>query len=232
MSHFVLVPGAWLGAWAWDRVVPLLAKAGHTSHAVTLSGLAERSDQAVGEITLDTHAADIAAAVAANPAQDLVLVSHSYSGMPVLQAVDALGDKVTRVVHVDSAVAPTGTAFLSDSSEWGRGVMAAIARDGGVWAPDSEQYSGQGFSDADLALLAERATPHPGGTLVQPLHLENPLSAVPTTYLHCLQDSPELDADTAALANQNRWEVRDLDAGHWPMLTAAELLADALVGTS
>ena len=29
MSTFVLVHGAWHGAWCWDKVVPLLERAGH-----------------------------------------------------------------------------------------------------------------------------------------------------------------------------------------------------------
>jgi hypothetical protein len=28
-ARFVLVPGDWLGGWAWDRVFPRLAVAGH-----------------------------------------------------------------------------------------------------------------------------------------------------------------------------------------------------------
>ena len=120
MAHFVLVPGAWLGSWAWERVVPLLEEAGHTAHPVTLAGLAERSDGAVGGIDLDAHADDIVAAVEAAGADggEVVVVSHSYSGMPVLQAVDRLDGRVARVVHIDSAVAEDGQAFLD--SDWGQ----------------------------------------------------------------------------------------------------------------
>ncbi|WP_206061397.1 hypothetical protein [Nonomuraea basaltis] len=42
MTEFVLVAGAWLGAWAWDEVVPDLRAAGHGIHPLTLSGLAEK----------------------------------------------------------------------------------------------------------------------------------------------------------------------------------------------
>ena len=39
MATFVLVPGAWHGSWAFEAVVPLLERAGHTVHALTLTGL-------------------------------------------------------------------------------------------------------------------------------------------------------------------------------------------------
>jgi hypothetical protein len=32
MSVFVLVHGAYLGGWAWERMVPLLEEFGHTAH--------------------------------------------------------------------------------------------------------------------------------------------------------------------------------------------------------
>ena len=38
-AHVVLVPGFWLGAWAWDDVVPHLETAGLVPHAMTLPGL-------------------------------------------------------------------------------------------------------------------------------------------------------------------------------------------------
>jgi hypothetical protein len=48
MADVVLVAGAWLGAWAWDEVVAELSAAGHRTHAVTLSGLAEKEGAAGG----------------------------------------------------------------------------------------------------------------------------------------------------------------------------------------
>ena len=229
MAHFVLVPGAWLGSWAWERVVPLLEEAGHTAHPVTLAGLAERSDGAVGGIDLDAHADDIVAAVEAAGADggEVVVVSHSYSGMPVLQAVDRLDGHVARVVHIDSAVAENGQAFLD--SDWGQEQRGIIDRAGGVWPPDLDQFEGQGFSDADRDTLSRRCTPQPGATLTQPLHLHRGLGAVPTAYVHCLQDSAELDPDVADLARRHGWQVRDLDSGHWPMLTTPRMLAEALL---
>lgn len=38
-APIVLVPGFWLGAWAWDEVVDILRAAGHDVTAITLPGL-------------------------------------------------------------------------------------------------------------------------------------------------------------------------------------------------
>ena len=37
-TQFVLVPGFWLGAWAWDEVAPLLRERGVAVDALTLPG--------------------------------------------------------------------------------------------------------------------------------------------------------------------------------------------------
>lgn len=38
MTDFVLVHGSWMGAWAWERVLPLLTAAGHGAGAIDLPG--------------------------------------------------------------------------------------------------------------------------------------------------------------------------------------------------
>ena len=46
MTTFVLVPGGWKGSWSFEAVVPLLERAGHTVHALTLTGLRPDDDTA------------------------------------------------------------------------------------------------------------------------------------------------------------------------------------------
>ena len=76
MAEFVLVPGAWLGAWAWDEVVPDLRSAGHGAHPLTLSGLAEKQGVPAGQ---QTHVRDIVSEIERHDLHDVVLVGHSYS---------------------------------------------------------------------------------------------------------------------------------------------------------
>jgi hypothetical protein len=56
MATFVLVHGAWHGAWCWRRVGRLLIRAGHDVFAPTLTGLCERSHLLTPAVDLDTHA--------------------------------------------------------------------------------------------------------------------------------------------------------------------------------
>jgi pimeloyl-ACP methyl ester carboxylesterase len=85
MAEFVLVPGAWLGSWAWDEIVPALRAAGHGAYPVTLSGLADKQGVPAGQ---QTHVQDIVNEIEGNNLRDVVLVGHSYSGIPVGQAAE------------------------------------------------------------------------------------------------------------------------------------------------
>ena len=59
MTTFVLVPGAWLGGWAWKKVVPLLEQKGHETHAVTLTGMGERVHLASKDVGIETAVQDV-----------------------------------------------------------------------------------------------------------------------------------------------------------------------------
>jgi hypothetical protein len=93
MAEFVLVAGAWLGSWAWDEVVPELRAAGHGTHPLTLSGLADKQGVPAGQ---QTHVQDIVDEVERHDLRDVILVGHSYSGIPVGQAAEWIGDRLAR----------------------------------------------------------------------------------------------------------------------------------------
>ena len=79
-APIVLVPGFWLGAWAWDEVVDLLRRDGHDVTALTLPGLESTSaDRA--SIRLADHVDAIVDAVRAAGAP-VVLAVHSGAGHP------------------------------------------------------------------------------------------------------------------------------------------------------
>lgn len=57
---FVLIPGAWMGAWVWEPVAERLRALGHGARPITLSGLAD-GDADVSGVGLDTHVGDVLA---------------------------------------------------------------------------------------------------------------------------------------------------------------------------
>src|SRR5919201_6347500 len=99
-APIILVPGFWLGAWAWDEVVSFLRDDGHDVTALTLPGLdspaADRS-----KITLTDHVDAICDAVKAAGAP-VVLAVHSGTGFAGYAASDRVPELIAAMVYVDS----------------------------------------------------------------------------------------------------------------------------------
>jgi len=227
MVNFVLVAGVWLGSWAWDEVVPELRAAGHGAHALTLSGLAERQGVPAGQ---QTHVRDIVEEIERLDLRDVVLVGHSYAGIPVGQAAERIGDRLAGVVFVDSNVPADGESFL-DGWPAGRAMVeASIAANDGFWAPrPAPDYAGQDLGAEQVARIVGRSTPHPGATLTEPAVLARPLDELPATYIKCLLDGPEPSPDVAKLLTSENWRLVRIDTGHWPMFSRPRELAGILL---
>ena len=100
-APIILVPGFWLGAWAWDEVAAALRADGHDVTALTLPGL-ESVDADRSAITLSDHVDAICEAVRA-AGTPVVLAVHSGTGFSGYAATDRVPELIAAMVYVDSA---------------------------------------------------------------------------------------------------------------------------------
>jgi pimeloyl-ACP methyl ester carboxylesterase len=229
MATYVLVPGAWLGAWAWEDVASRLRAAGHDAVPLSLSGLAEKRDVPNSDIGLDTHVQDIVSAVEDGDLRDVILVGHSYSGIPVGQAATLIGDRLRRVVFVDSNVPTDGEAFAGIGEGLAKFETALAANDG-YWAPlTAPDYAEQGLSDEAIERIVTGSTPHPGHTLTDPATLTRSLAELPVTYIKCLLDGDVPSDDVIELLKSDQWTLVEMNTGHWPMFSEPQALAQVLL---
>ena len=112
--YVVLVPGFWLGAWAWDAVADHLLQHGVTAFAVTLPGLeADHPDR--GSVALEDHVVAIEQALARAPqGARTVLVATAGAAVPATVALDLHVDEVDHVAWVDTAPVVDGYAIDPD----------------------------------------------------------------------------------------------------------------------
>ena len=113
MADFLLVHGAWHGAWCWRDVTTALVRAGHRAHAVTLTGLGERAHLLHAGIDLQTHVQDVVAAIESEEMQQVVLVGHSYAGMLVTAVTDRMPGRIGHLVYLDAVVPKPGESWSS-----------------------------------------------------------------------------------------------------------------------
>lgn len=234
MPHFVLVAGAWLGSWAWDDVLDALGASGYEATTVTLSGLGDRRAVPVDEVGQSTHVGDIVQVVEQGDLQEVVLVGHSYAAVPVGQAAVHIRDRLRRVVYVDANIPTDGQSFIGGWSERGQQMTTQqIYDNGGYWPPpEAADYAGHDLSQEAISILVEHATPHPGRTLTEPAHLLKPLSDLPSTYIKCLLAGEKPTEDVQALLDSDTLDLREVNTGHWPMLSTPTELATLLIAVA
>ncbi len=113
MANFVLVPGWWLGGWAWKDVTDILRKKGHAVYPVTLTGLGERVHLSNEQTNLDTHVADVVNLIKFEELDNVYLVGHSYGGIVITAVADKIPERLAKLIYVDSAPLPDGVAQLN-----------------------------------------------------------------------------------------------------------------------
>ncbi|MHC5559274.1 alpha/beta fold hydrolase [Kocuria sp. U4B] len=225
----LLIPGHWLGAWAWDEVLEHLTTDHARAIAMTLPGL-DADDPERAEKTLADQVAavlDVLTGLGASEDQPVTLVAHSGANAPVSLVLDRHPELVHRVVWVDSGPVAPGSAFAPDLPE---AVKELPLPSFDVLA---QQASLEGLSAEALERFRARAVPEPGPVLRQPVTLTNDARhKVPTTLVCCsipsaqvlelAQGGHPLFADVANLAHL---DVIDLPTGHWPMWSRPHDLA-------
>ncbi|WP_372528949.1 alpha/beta fold hydrolase [Piscinibacter sp.] len=231
MTDFVLVHGAWQGAWCWKRVLPGLWAAGHRAFAVTLTGVGERAHLLSPAITLDTHIADVSAVIEAEELRDAVLVGHSYAGMVITGVAARLAEanRLRHLVYLDAVVPLPGESWSSGHSVETRAARRqSIAEHGALLPTDPGMF---GLDGADHAWVTRHQTAQPGGVYDAPLHFD-PLRVArwPRSFIDCT--APALA--TIALMRQRvrsepGWNIVEIATGHDAMISAPQALLDALL---
>ncbi|ACA20200.1 putative esterase [Methylobacterium sp. 4-46] len=230
---FVLVHGAWHGGWCWRRVADLLRGRGHRVFAPTCTGLGERAHLLSRAVTLDTFVRDVAGLIVAEELDDVVLVGHSFGGLPVSGVADAMPERIRHLVLLDAMLVEPGRAPFDavppDLAAARR--RAAAETSGGVSLPVPPPEAFGVFDPADAAWLARRLTPHPLGTYESPLVLRNPVgNGLPRTYVDCTAPTyPALDGVKEWVRRQPGWRFADLATGHDAMVSAPEATARLLL---
>ena len=229
--HFVLVHGLWHGGWCWDRVSPILRARGHEVTAITHTGLGERCHLLSADITVDTFVADVVNTLVWRDLSDVVLVGHSFGGIPITGAADAVPERIGKLVYLDAAVVEDGESWFGllpeDIADARR--KQGEESSGGVSLPVAPVENFDVTDPGDKAFLEARLTPHPMGTFTTPLRLNNPVgNGLPVAYIACTAPAYPPAEGSHARARAKDWPYFELATGHDAMVTAPGDTADLL----
>ena len=225
MTDFLLVHGAWHGGWCWTKLRPIIEARGHRVWAPTLTGLGERVHLARRDTGLETHVLDLVNVLDYEDLWGVVLVAHSYGGIPATVVADRCPDRLSAVIYLDSALprdGQTGFDTFRGSEDAYRDPVELIGEGWLIPPPDASF----GLRDlADLDWVRSRLTPHPMKTFEDPIRLANGGMSVPAGAIICTEDA----TPNAVLARgfsdvPTIW----ITAGHDAMISEPILVADAI----
>jgi pimeloyl-ACP methyl ester carboxylesterase len=228
MTDFVLVHGAWHGAWCWRKILPSLWAKGHRAFAVTLTGVGEREHLLSSTIRLATHIDDVAAVVETEELTQVVLVGHSYAGLLITAVADRYAERIVRLVYVDAIIPCSGESWSSSHDENARQARRKDIAQGGVIPPPSA--SAYGLTGDDAAWVDRRQKPHPGGVYEDVLHFDEArVAGLSRTFVDCTSPAlPTIEKSRQRVRSEPGWQVIEIATGHDPMISAPTQLLDIL----
>ena len=228
MATFVLVHGAWRGAWCWRRVARLLAKNGHEVFTPTLTGVGERSHLLNAFINVDTHIADVVNEMQWQQLTDVVLVGHSYGGMVISGVAEQMEKAIASLAMLDAFMPEDGQGVLDIYSPPNREPVQAALRSGATTMPPRSAALFK-VNEPDRVWVDAQCTPQPIQTFVQRLALTGARDRIgKKTYIRAAAyANPYFDAGLATARARN-WRVFELPCGHDVMLDMPERLAEIL----
>jgi pimeloyl-ACP methyl ester carboxylesterase len=131
-ATFLVCHGAWSAGWAWKKMHPLMAAAGHRLVTPTYTGLGEREHLTNRSIDLETHIQDTLNVIRYEDLRDIVLIGHSYGGMVATGVADRARDRIVQLIYLDAFVPDDGQSLL-DLNEPARQRMQELAKAGDGW---------------------------------------------------------------------------------------------------
>ena len=237
MARFVLVHGAFGGAWCWQPVVAALEAAGHTVDALDLPGGGDDRTP-VEEITLEACADRVRETLDSRP-EDAVLVAHSMGGVVATQTAGSGADGISRLIFV-AAFMPANGQSLLDLTRLPEGADDLIQANIVV---EGDPPVASLVDEAAVAAIYNRCTdeqrawalpqrrPQAVAAFATPVSVdEGALAAIPRSYVLTTQDRSIPPALQRRMIREHPCErVIELDTDHAPYLSATDELVAALL---
>jgi len=273
-KNFLLVHGAWHAAAHWNRLAKSLTAMGHNVFSIDLpgSGLNARYPKSYlsndfvkleTEVSpaKDVHLSDYRDAIVAQIKElskfgKVTLVGHSFGGLAITLAGEAVPEKIARLVYLTAfvptrfkslseySVLPENSSTLASSIYIGDpsviGAVRINPRSGDAAyveksriafygdVPNEEFIGFASYLNPDLPLAAVNDDAR--GTAQR-------WGAVPRTFIRCTQDralpielQDRMIAEADAMTPANKFDVKTLEASHSPFASMPDVLAGVLGG--
>jgi pimeloyl-ACP methyl ester carboxylesterase len=236
MATFLLVHGAWHGAWCWTKLIPALEARGHKAVAIDLPGHgADKTPPK--DVTLDSYAKAVAEAAARLPERPIV-VGHSMGGAVIAAAAERAPEAMGRLAFLCAFLPKNGDVMFALAAGDTKSLLAGalVTSIDGATTSINPSVMRDAFygdcSDADIAAAKAQLTPQPVAPLAAAIALTGSrFGSVARDYIICEEDRAiSAGFQREMLKATPCARVAELATSHSPFFSAPEKLADTLHG--
>jgi len=233
---FILVHGAWSGAWTWDPVAAGLKENGKAVTTVELPSHGADMTPPNGA-TLDAYAAKVSAAVDAADGP-VTLVGHSMAGVVITEVAEQKPDTIAKLVYLAAFVPEDGQTLLAlagTDADSHLGPALKVDQMAGTAAVPLDELADIFCADCSedaLAALTSHYRDEPLAPFATPVHASAAnWGRVAKYYIYTKQDhaiSPSLQVTMTK--NVTFESQATLDTSHEPFLSQPGLVVSTLLG--
>lgn len=233
MSTYVLVHGAFHGAWCWDKIVPLLEEKGHKVVTLDLPGQGQ-DPTPMTEVTFQGYTNRVCEVIDQQEGK-VILVGHSMGGLSITQAAEYRPDKIEALVYV-TAYLPQNGESLFDLNNGDQDAIPVPA----IWAEDQtyvtldltkvrESFYGH-CSEKDIAEAKDRLGRQSTGPFMTGIQItEANFGRVPRAYIECTDDKTiSIGFQRMMYGKTPCQEIISIDTDHSPFLSTPKELVKHL----
>lgn len=250
---FVLVHGAWHGAWCWDKVAPLLRMSGHRVITIDLPGHGQDSFP-IADQNLQTYVNKVVQLIDHQPGK-VILVGHSMAGCVISEVAEYRPHKVKKLVYLAAFLLQNGQSIDSvmSSDLAGKYSQASVLSADGKSVTLKPEYAKALFyndcseQDTKFALahlspeavevlgdqveVARKSRGHFPRVFRAPLNVtQKNWGSIPKVYIKTLKDNAvPPDLQRQMLAGFPDTQVYELNTGHSPFFAAPAELTGILL---
>ncbi|HSA78749.1 MAG TPA: alpha/beta hydrolase [Nitrospirota bacterium] len=230
MKTYLLLHGALRGAWLWDRVVPILEKAGAKVLAIDFPGHGKRTSEREG-VDMSSYIRDVEAFIRKKDLRNLILVGHSMSGIIISKVAEDMPERVRHLVYLAAVVPRDGEAVIDLLSKERQEVLRKLEGEKELFGP-MDTLRPLYFTDLEgeeKDFYMRQLNPQPLAAFFEKIRFKRfPGVDIPKTYILGLRDKsipPELTRGYAARLGVKPVEI---DAGHDLMVSKPKEVAQVL----
>jgi pimeloyl-ACP methyl ester carboxylesterase len=235
MSTFVLIHGAWHGAWCWYKVANNLQNQGHKVIVPDLPALGiDRTP--LHSTSLEAYA-DRICEVLSSCDEAVTLVGHSMGGIAITQAAEKMPQKIKTLVYLTAFLLPNGRNLIEEAQSDSKAellpnLIFSNDQSSATIKPESIRTTLYAdCSSSDIALAQSLLVPQAVLPLATPVRTTAARwGSIPRVYIECTDDRAISLSTQRSMYTQVPCErILSIKSGHSPFLSMPDIVTKHLL---